>query len=525
MIHLAMAAVLATANVASDYRFDDYTVPIRPGSVEKKVPFWNRCAARFIWAPSFEFKKSWDAKYYRYRVYDANDRIHVFTNASPSATLAPVWNELPVGPAHVICEGMDKGGKMTAIAGMRWFWRSAPFKEGVYPPRTKTYAECAKRAYDYVLDCKSSQFFLKEGRPDPTYHINGYPSKMHASVIRGMVRMMKLEPARKDEALKLATLSGEFLLKTAEKPDAPLAYWPQTYWTNDNQKCSRPWLSGTIMSLYPAEVGEAYVELAEATGDRKWLEASERIAATYQKLRRADGTWPLVFECATGKVRAKNAAMPVRLARYFEMMEKATGKKAYGKIAEECLAWVEKNPLADWDWDGQFEDVGPSTAKYQNLTQHPALDMQMVLLARHADDPARVEVCRDLLRFCEDQFVFWEKPYFKDGRCVVFPDGGRIFGGANHRWEIPGVCEQYNCYTPVDASAAKLIQGYLAMYRVDGNPLHLKKARALGDKMTQLQLDDGFIPTFWGRCHGNDWMNCNIHSANTLFELAEFDGK
>ena len=91
---------------------------------------------------------------------------------------------------------------------------------------------------------------------------------------------------------------------------------------------------------------------------------------------------------------------------------------------------------------------------------------------------------------------------------------------------MPSVFEQYGCYTPVDASAAKLIRTYLALYRAEGNPLDLAKARALGDTATRCTSPDGLEATWWteGQLRDDIWPNCMFATAAALHELANAGG-
>ena len=75
----------------------------------------------------------------------------------------------------------------------------------------------------------------------------------------------------------------------------------------------------------------------------------------------------------------------------------------------DCFAWLEAHPLADWNWDGQFEDVQPCPP-YANPTKHNAIDAMFEILRRFPRDKARIEQCRRILRFCEKRFVCWERP-------------------------------------------------------------------------------------------------------------------
>ena len=90
-------------------------------------------------------------------------------------------------------------------------------------------------------------------------------------------------------------------------------------------------------------------------------------------------------------------------------------------------------------------------------------------------------------------------------------------------WTVPGVLEQYFWYNPIDASSAKLINTYLALWRAERRPLDLAKARALGDVLTRVQWNDGGMPTEWALnpLPQNIWMNCHIASAMALDALAK----
>ena len=75
---------------------------------------------------------------------------------------------------------------------------------------------------------------------------------------------------------------------------------------------------------------------------------------------------------------------------------------------------MEKGPLTDWNWECQFEDVQPHPP-YKALTKHQACSTAMFLLKRFPGDARRLAQARELLRFAEDQFVYWEKPCRADG--------------------------------------------------------------------------------------------------------------
>ena len=381
-------------------------------------------------------------------------------------------------------------------------------------------------AYRYMVSLPAMTTLVETGRPNQKYQHNAYVSKTHAAHIEAMLDWMRLEPEMRETAMRFAKASAEFLLKELAPGDAPLAFWPPTYGREPlafdpaaNGGENRPSMVGNdpegaakyrgqVMTLYPASAGIAFVRLAAATGERKFLDAAIGIGETYLKTRRPDGSWPLKMRLATGEPIGENTLVPTKPMVFFNALAEATGEKRWADAADGCFAWLEAHPLADWNWDGQFEDIQP-LPPYANPTKHNAVDAMFEILRRFPDDPARIEQCRRILRFCEKRFVCWETP-------------------ANHPlWDTPSVLEQYSCFVPIDASAAKMIRAYLALWRATGEPELLAKARTLGDTITRVQTPEGRIPTFW--THDTldqplyDWLNCMGSSAGALMELDDAD--
>ena len=106
--------------------------------------------------------------------------------------------------------------------------------------------------FEYLLDCKANRYFLENGKPDPSYDLNCYPAKMHAATIEAMCDYLKLKLSWKDEALKLARLSAEYLIAIAEPEGSPLAGWPHTYEGKNNTAAI---YAGQQMLVYPARAG------------------------------------------------------------------------------------------------------------------------------------------------------------------------------------------------------------------------------------------------------------------------------
>ncbi len=259
------------------------------------------------------------------------------------------------------------------------------------------------------------------------------------------------------------------------------------------------------MLLYPADVGKAFVDYHVETRDGRFLTAAAGIAETYLRIRRADGSWPLKMRLSTGAAIGENTLVPNRVLELFDALYAVTGDLKWRNAASDCFAWLEAHPLKDWNWDGQFEDIKPERP-YRNPTKHNAVETMLYMLKRYPGDKARLALCRKILEFCEKRFVVWKTP-------------------ANHpKWPAPSVLEQYSCFTPIDASSAKMIRAYMAMYQAEGRSEDLAKARALADTITRVQKSSGRIPTFWDgvatdeglSCERYDWLNCMAAAAHAL---------
>ena len=542
MVAVATLAVWAAVPVKgpSVQAVEDVSVPVRPGCTAKGIPFWNGSATFFRTAPAFGFAAVPGAARYRFSL-TGKEGCASFVADSPEAPLSPVWTKLANAPWMVVCEGIDAKGHVCGKAGERTFVKLAPFAGG-YPPAARPYREAARMIYAYMTSLPAMTALVETGIPDQNYQHNAYPSKTHAAHIMAMLRWAAFDPKNREKALRFARASGDYLLSQLEPADAPLAFWPPTYGRqplacdpkvnggknrkamvgNDPEGAAK--YRGQVMTLYPANAGVQFIALAEATGERKYLEAAKGIGETYLKIRRPDGTWALKYWLATGQVQCDNVLVPTRPMALFERLAEVTGDAKWRKAADDCFAWLEKGPLTDWNWDGQFEDIQPRPP-YQDLTKHNAIEAMFQLLRRRGDDPAARQLARELLRWSEDQFVFWEAPCAPEAKVPRPGAKGGTF--APGRWHYPSVFEQYSCYIAIDASAAKLIAAYLALYRVERNPLDLAKARTLADAITQVQEPSGRVPTFWAAKDEwisdvrYDWLNCMAASAAALVDTAE----
>lgn len=501
--------------------------------------FWNGHSLRFICAPAFGFKTVDGAAKYAYEVTDDLHRMLRFEAPTPTASLETVWTNLPVGYVTVTVRGVGADGKDCGEAGRRTFWKKAAFT-GKYPPAARTYALARNKIFDYFLNLPQTRYLAEHGRPDPSYPLNGYPSKMLSSEIQAILSYAKgldsnaNNDGPRQAVLDIARKAADYLIAEAVPSDQPLAHFTRTYAKEGSEYGRFKGEQDTIMLIYPASAGHALLALAKATGETRYREAAVRIAETYVRLQGGDGTWFLKQNAVTGRETGPNRLVPHDVMSFLEAAHAATGRAEFRAAADRAFAYLEKGPMTDWNWEGQFEDVRPMRERWVNLTKHPACSVAMYLLKRYPGDARRRTQAEALLKFSEDQFVEWEPPY-DHGRHAdgTGEDDGTwtYFCRPYSKWMTPCALEQYRCYYPIDASAAKLINTYLAFWRATGKAEYLAKARALGDTATRMQEDDGLVNTWWvkGVCRNDEryhtWINCLLSTARALDNLAQAESK
>lgn len=481
-------------------------------------PFWNAEAFQFMYAPSFQFQPISGCKKYRFTAKDENGKVHTFDAPKPSAPLTDIWKDLPEGVVELTVKTVNEDNSEGYLIGARTFFKLAPFNADL--PKAKcSYRECAARAFDYIMNLDFVQYWLKNGVPDPNYLLNVYPSKTHSSIIDAMVSYMSLCPEKADDALKIATSVADYLLKITPDKGA-LKDVPPTYNLNYCEVAQSHFKGSvveerqnTIMMIYPSYVGKAYLQIEKITKDKKYLDAAIKIGEFYYNSVLENGSWYIIID-ENAKPVSFNYCDPLpNVVPFLMWLYERTGDKKWKELTDNAIAYVEKNTLLKYNWEGQFEDSGLSS-NYSNLTHFGADALVRYYAAYHSDDESKMKIADDIMRFIEDQFVVWNRPapWNKDSEDVSL-------------WPVPCALEQYNWYVPIDASAAIIIRTFVSMYKAGRGELHLAKAKALADTITRVQHEDGMIPTHWmdeETLNGhNFWINCMIATANAVEEMAE----
>jgi maltose/maltodextrin transport system substrate-binding protein len=162
---------------------------------------------------------------------------------------------------------------------------------------------------------------------------------------------------------------------------------------------------------------------------------------------------------------------------------------------------------------GQFEDARiVGLEPYENLTNCTAAPYATYLLGKDITTEEDLADAKDLINFCEDQFVYWASPEKK-------------YGVQLHH--TPHVVEQYRYRMPIDHSACNVANAWLSLYEETGDEIAFMKAKALIDNITIMQdINTGMIPTYWTNfLVAENWTNCTLLSVQTLLRMGEITGQ
>lgn len=499
--------------------------------IQRVRPFWNKESTMFMYVPAFHFTALRGCNRYRYDARDELGNIHSFEASNCCALLTPIWAALPEGVVTLTVTALTDDGKDIAPVGARTFFRSSPFP-GKTPPRVCSYKDAAIKAYRYAMEQPFIRHWLEHGTPDPRYDLNSYPAKIISALCNAMIDYASICPEEAQEAMTVAVRAADYMIAITPRGDAALADLPPTYYLDfcpdpDAYGVRTPnWRAatarvGTSMMKYPASAGTAYLNLFDAVKDEKYLREAQKIGTWYAEHVEKNGSWYLVRSTETGEPLDINYIAPMdEVVPFLRSLYTHTGDKCWKSLADGAVQYVVDTQLASYNWEGQFEDSLLSY-DYINLTHYGPNALARDLATYRADDPDSMALAKELMRYVEDQFVLWNRPY-----PWGHPSPGDEPPYDTSRWHTPAALEQYGWYVPIDASTSAVVRGFLAMYKATGDTLYLAKAKALTDQLTRVQQPDGKIPTHWMNTPGaerNFWFNCMFYSCHTLVMMSEYE--
>jgi len=515
---------------------EESLIPVRPG--ESGVsPFWNAYALRFIHVPSFDFSEVEGSVKYRYSVTsDVNCEIYRFEADHPRALLLPVWKDLPVGIVYLLVEGLDEDQQVIGQAGEKLFYKAAPFN-GPYNQSVCDYTSSVIRNMESLLEQDHYSRWSIENTPSDDYRLYCYPSKIVGSIIQAMCMYSGLAEKDSEMAIQMAENAASYLLSISFPAGSVLEFFPPTYQERKLSTSAARKKKDQLMMFYPALVGDAYLDLYDETGEDKYLEACVKIAQTYAKTQLASGSWPMMVWIESGEAVAKNLCIPTDIINFLDRLAADYGISQFSKSSEAAFNYIMDNPMLTFHWEAQFEDMGYSE-NYSNMERGKPLAFAVILLRHSDEEPGYIALAEELIRFAEDQFIVWEQALPRELFRISWRPIPRK-ANLTSKWFTPCALEQYDFYTPIDASSASAIFAYKKAYEITGKELYLAKAISLADNQTVAQdLAGGIYPTYQMDLDGEKrfsdptpgtkespvwtgWLNCATITSKALLELNE----
>ncbi len=509
----------------------EYLTPVRPG-YDKKNPYWNEFSFKFMYAPAFGFSTVKGAKTYRYTIKENPDAIEkigkktyrlinnhfqpiTFTANTPNSSLAPVWDKIPAANVILTVEALDGNGKVLQIVGERKFLRDFGF-HGPYNNAVRPYKEAAIKGMLFIHNMEEMKCWIDSGVPNMKYEHYTYANKIISSVVSNEVMVSKYIPTEREKALKTAEAAADFLIKLSQPANAPMAYFPPTYYKNLIAS-KRAENQGAVMTMDAVYVINAMLDIYNVTKKQKYYDFALNITRTYKKIQNTDGSFPIKAYIETGKPTNNGKAMLHAICRASLRWAQEYHVTEFEDMRIKAEKWMHDVAIKNFDMTGQFEDVSVNGLKpYENLTNCTAAPYANYLCSKDKPTAEELEDARDLLRLSEDQFTYWNFLYNELGI---------------RRFNTPCVIEQYKYRTPVDASACNVSGGLLAYYKATGDKLAYAKAKAIIDNITIQQVQkNGYMPTTWlvNMNRTNElsiWLNCAESAISRLLEMSELVGE
>jgi hypothetical protein len=158
-----------------------------------------------------------------------------------------------------------------------------------------------------------------------------------------------------------------------------------------------------VMTDKPAIMALALLELAAATGDARYRQSAEAVAATLAATQLPEGNWPFRVNPLTGEVREVYTSSAIYALMLFEELGRG-GDRRWTHAKARTLAWILDGPVKTLQWNGFYEDVSQDLG-CRNLTNWDCIDTARWLVAHRADNPGYLPMAQRLHDWIAAEFV------------------------------------------------------------------------------------------------------------------------
>ncbi len=237
-----------------------------------------------------------------------------------------------------------------------------------------------------------------------------------------------------------------------------------------------------------AQVGRAYLDFYNMTGEKKYLEIGTRLAEVLaQKIRPGDEShspWPFRVNVQDGSIVEEYSSHWIPAVRLFEELTRL-GVGDYRSLRDQVWAWIESYPLKNNLWKGHFEDIRLDPGN-ENRDQVSSLETARYILQNKQQFPDWQGLVKNLIDWVRDTL------------------GGRPFFTA-----IP-VHEQKFCYFPMGSHTARFACLSALYAEQSGDPVYREQAVRSFNWASYMASDDGTVtvgvdrPDYYNQCWFTD---------------------
>ncbi len=237
-----------------------------------------------------------------------------------------------------------------------------------------------------------------------------------------------------------------------------------------------------------AQVGRAYVDFYEVTGEKKYLQAGQRIAEVLaQKIRPGDeahSPWPFRVDVRDGTVVEEYSSHTIPAVRLFDELIRL-GVGNFQAVRDQTWAWLEAYPLENNLWKGHFEDIRLDPAN-ENRDQLAPLETARYILQNKDRFPSGAGMAKELIDWVRTSL------------------GGHPFFTA-----VP-IHEQKFCYFPMGSHTARYASLCALYAEESGDPSYREQAVRSFNWASYMANADGTVtvgidrPDYYNQCWFTD---------------------
>ena len=225
-----------------------------------------------------------------------------------------------------------------------------------------------------------------------------YPAFHHALMIKTFIRHSKTSGDK--QALAEAVKLADWNIAHSTPPDWPYAKLP---WSTFEAKKPGGFRDKTgLMPDKAAILALAYLQLNEATGEKRFLQAAEAIATTLAKRQRPNGTWPFRVDPKNEKVIEEYTSSVIYAIQLFEKLDKLNANHHFRPYRDKTWNWLLSGPIKTKEFRGFYEDIPPSP---KGRTNFDCLDTIRYLLANRTEDNGYLGLAQELNNWVEEVFL------------------------------------------------------------------------------------------------------------------------